>query len=209
MRLRAAFHRDSSSTNPSRRLVPYHPRPQPSEPGSFPMVYPVIYALDPANRTVRASTHCEIDGPCFLATLTHLRTGARDRAAVIECAYELRYYLQVAEDVVIEEVQMLCPPDLTGRSGWSLEKLLSIVFFQGIEIDQSAVVYQTSEGTYKLGALDLRRKKKSVQWFSEDQLLLLDPQISHIDLGLKGHQLYAALRARYGLDQPSSRHIHS
>lgn len=173
------------------------------------MVYLVIYVLDPTNRTVRASTHCEIDGPCFLATLTYLRTGAQDRAAIIECAYELRYYLQVAEDVAIEQVQMLCPPALTGRTSWSLEKLLSIVFFQGIEIDQTAVVYQTSSGTYKLGELDLRRKKTSQQWFSERQLLSLDPQISNSDFGLKGHHLYAVLQARYGLDQPSSHYVHS
>jgi len=167
----------------------------------------VIYVLDPANRTVRASTHCEIDGPCFFATLTYLRTGAHDRAAIIECAYELRYYLQVAEDVVVEQIQMLCPPALTGRCGWSLEKLVSIVFFQGIEIDQTAVVYQTSAGTYKLGELDLRRKKTSERWFSQGQLLSLEPQLSDRDIGLKGHQLYAPLQARYGLDQPSSRPV--
>lgn len=164
----------------------------------------MIYVLDSAVRTVRASTHCEIDGPCFLVTLTNLSTGKRDRSAIIECAYELRYYLQAAEDVVINQIQMLCPPVLTGRIGWSLEKLMSIDFFQGIEIDQSAVIYQTLVGTYKLGELDLRRKKNSENWFSEETLQTLRPRASAKNLGLKGHQLYAPLQARYGLDQPVS-----
>lgn len=168
------------------------------------MVNLVIYVLDSAVRTVRASTHCEIDGPCFLATLTNLRTGKRDRAAIIECAYELRYYLQAAENVVIDQIQMFCPPVLTGRVGWSLEKLICINFFQGIEIDQSAVVYQTLIGTYKLGELDLRKKKISENWFSEETLQTLRPRASAKSLGLKGHQLYAPLQARYGLDRPVS-----
>lgn len=86
-----------------------------------------------------------------------------------------------------------------------MEKLMSIIFFEGIEIDQTAVVYQTSVRTYKLGELDLRRKKTSERWFSEEQLTSLEPQISKSNFGLKGHRLYAALQARYGLDQPSSR----
>lgn len=90
-----------------------------------------------------------------------MRTGQKDRAALIRCAYELHYYLQVAQDVVIEGVQMLCPPAVNGTSGWSLEDMLQIVFFKGVDSDQSAVLYRTAVGTYKLGDLDLRRKKDS------------------------------------------------
>ena len=70
-------------------------------------------------------------GPCFLATITSIHTGKRNRAAIIRRAFELQYYLRVANDVVIEGLQMLCPPTVTGRDLWSLEELVQIVFLGG------------------------------------------------------------------------------
>ena len=126
--------------------------------------------LDPLTKLVDARSHCEVEGLCFLITITSTRTGERDRAAIVRCAYELRAYLIKAEGVVIEGVQMLCPPAVTGRSIWSLEELVEVVFFNGVDTHDSAVVYRTSAGTYKLGDLDLRRKKTSRVWYSEAQV---------------------------------------
>lgn len=149
--------------------------------------------LDSEGRAVNARSHCEVEGPCFLATITSIRTGARDRAAMINCAYELQYFLDCAEDVVIEGLQMLCPPTVNGRGVWSLEDLVQIVFFQGVETNESAVVYRTLQGTYKLGDLDLRRKKTRHVWFSERRLSSHIPRVSDRVLDLGGQQLYAPL----------------
>jgi hypothetical protein len=131
---------------------------------------PVIYMLDPARRGVESRTHCEVEGACFLATITSIQSGKRDRAAIVRCAYELQTYLSCATGVVIEGVQMLCPPELTGRNVWSLEELVQIVCFRGVDTDESAVVYSTALGSYKLGSLDLRRKKTRHVWFSGQRL---------------------------------------
>ncbi|TRO38309.1 hypothetical protein EQ845_07155 [Pseudomonas putida] len=106
----------------------------------------------------------------FLVTITPAQTGARNRAAMINCAYELKHYMSAATDVTIDHVQMLCPPALTRSAGWSLEELVDIVCFQGIESEESAVVYRTSQGTYKLGELDLRKKKTWQTWYSKKRL---------------------------------------
>lgn len=107
----------------------------------------------------------------FLVTITPVQAGARDRAAMINCAYELKHYMSVATDVTIDHVQMLCPPTLTRSGGWSLEDLVDIVCFQGIESGESAVVYRTSRGIYKLGELDLRKKKTRQTWYSKKRLM--------------------------------------
>jgi hypothetical protein len=139
----------------------------------------VIYVLDPARRSVETRSHCELEGLCFLATITSIHTGKRDRAAILRCAYELQSYLNFAKGVVIEGVQMLCPPDLTGRRSWSLETLVQIVCFRGVDTEDSAVVYETSVGTYKLGELDLRRKKTRHVWYSERHLRAHSPRASN------------------------------
>jgi hypothetical protein len=153
----------------------------------------VIYVLDPAKRATLASSRCEVEGPCFLATITSIDTGKRNRAAIVRCAYELLHYLNLAKDVEIEGIQMLCPPDLTGRNVWSLEDLVQIVCFRGIETDDSAVVYRTSMGTYKLGELDLRRKKTRQVWYSEHRLSAHAPQFSTRVVNKDELYLYAAV----------------
>lgn len=135
--------------------------------------------FDPACREVRTSTHCEVEGPSFLATITSVKSGKRDRAAMIRCAYELRHYLLVAKDVTIEHIQMMCPPSLNGKNHWTLEDLEKIVVFRGVERSQSAVIYQTSVATYKLGDLDLRRKKKSQVLYADDHRKTHVPQLSN------------------------------
>jgi hypothetical protein len=138
----------------------------------------VIVLFDPKQNEVRTWTHCEIEGLCFVATITSIRTGQRDRAAVVECAYELRNYLLTAKDVVISHIHMMCPPSVSGRSAWALEELESIVAYTGIGIDQSAVLYRTSVASYKLGELDLRKKKRSRVLFSARYLKQHSPKTS-------------------------------
>lgn len=133
-----------------------------------------------------------MEGLCFLITITSIRTGQRDRAAIVRCAYELQHYLECAKDVYIDGVQMLCPPTVNGKDVWSLELLLKIVFFESVERDESAVVYQTCEGTYKYGDLDLRRKKTRKVWYSERHLLSHRPQQSHRISNMGEPQLYAS-----------------
>lgn len=86
---------------------------------------------------------------------------------------------------------MLCPPDLTGRDFWSLEDLVQIVCFRGIETGDSAVVYRTSKGTYKLGELDLRRKKTRHVWYSENRLRAHTPRVSNRIVDISELDLYA------------------
>ncbi|MNF69941.1 hypothetical protein D3C84_518380 [compost metagenome] len=138
----------------------------------------MIFLFDPKQREIRTWTHCEIEGLCFIATITSTRTGQRNRAAMVECAYELRHYLLTAKDVVVRHVHMMCPPSLSGRSAWALEELESIVAFTGVENDQSAVVYRTSVASYKLGELDLRKKKHSRVLYSARHLERHSPFIS-------------------------------
>jgi len=154
----------------------------------------VIYALDLASREVHAMPQCEIEGPCFLATITSIHTGRRNRAAIIRCAFELQHYLQFAKDVIIEKLQMLCPPTVTSRDIWSLEDLVQIVLFKGVETGESAVVYRTSAGSYKLGSLDLRRKKTTRVLYSEQHLRAHAPQTSNPVWDMSEPFLYAAVR---------------
>jgi len=107
-----------------------------------------------------------------------MRTGQRNRAAVVECAYGLRHYLLTAQNVVVNHVHMMCPPSLSGRSAWAMEELESIVAFTGVNTDQSAVLYRTSVASYKLGDLDLRKKKHSRVLFSARQLKQPSPKTS-------------------------------
>lgn len=156
----------------------------------------MIYVLDPRTRTVHARSYCEVEGFCFLITITSIQSGKQDRAAIVRCAYELQNYLSCAEDVLIEGVQMLCPPSLNGREFWSLEDVIQIVCFRGAEADESAVVYKTATGTYKLGELDLRRKKTRHVWYSENRLHVRTPRVSTRDLNDSELFLYAAVPGR-------------
>lgn len=130
----------------------------------------MIFLFDRKHGEVRTWTHCEIEGLCFIATITSIRTGQRNRAAVVECAYELQHYLSNAKDVVVRHVHMMCPPSISGRSAWALEELESIVAYRGVDVDQHAVLYRTAVATYKLGELDLRKKKHTRILFSARHL---------------------------------------
>lgn len=138
----------------------------------------MIFIFDQKHREVRTWTHCEIEGLCFIVTISSIKSRQRHRAAVVECAYELRHYLLNAKDVVVKHVHMMCPPSVSGRSAWALEELESIVAFNGIDVDQGAILYRTSLGSYKLGELDLRKKKRSRVLFSAHHLDQHSPQAS-------------------------------
>lgn len=140
----------------------------------------MIFLFDRKHSEVRTWTHCEIEGLCFLITITSMRTGQRNRAAVVECAYELRHYLLTAKDVQVRHVHMMCPPSISGRSAWAMEELESIVAYTGADIDQSAILYRTSAACYKLGDLDLRKKKHSRVLFTTRQLEQHSPEISDV-----------------------------
>lgn len=136
----------------------------------------MIFLFDPKAGEVRTWTHCEIEGLCFFITIKCMRTGQRNRAAVVNCAHELRHYLLVAKDIEILQVQMMCPPSITGLSGWLLEELDSVVLHSGIGTKETAVVYKTKTQSYKLGDLDLRKKKSSRKLYSVNQFLTHEPE---------------------------------
>lgn len=129
----------------------------------------------------------------FLVTITPAQTGTCDRAAMINCAYELKHYMSAATDVTIDHVQMLCPPTLSRSGSWSLEDLVDIVCFQGIESEESAVVYRTSRGIYKLGELDLRKKKTRQTWYSKKRLTDHSLRASDNPPESEGPHMYAPL----------------
>lgn len=131
----------------------------------------MIFFFDPVPRVARALTHCEIEGLCFFITIRCMHTGEQNRVAVVECAYELRHYLNVAKDVEIQQVQMMCPPSISGQHQWALEELESIVVHSGIDTEESAAVYKTEVGAYKVGELDLRKRKKTRVLYSKRHLL--------------------------------------
>lgn len=112
---------------------------------------------------------------------------------MVSCAYELQHYLTIATDVEISDVHMLCPPALARSRHWSLEELLKITYFQGVEPQNSAVLYRTSQGVYKIGELDLRKKKTSRVWFSKKRLENFRPKISERAYESSDHQMYAPL----------------
>ncbi|WP_406644091.1 hypothetical protein [Pseudomonas quasicaspiana] len=112
---------------------------------------------------------------------------------MVSCAYELQYYINAASDVEISHVQMLCPPVLTRSGKWSLEDLDQIICFHGVATHESAVVYRTSQGVYKMGDLDLRKKKTSRVWFSKKRLEDHHPRISGSVIKSAYHQMYAPL----------------
>ncbi len=156
----------------------------------------MLFLFDPKQKEVRTWTHCEIEGPCFIATITSMRTGQRNRAAMVECAYELRHFLLTAKDVAVRHVHMMCPPSISGRSAWTMEELESIIAFNGVDVDQSAVVYRTSVASYKLGDLDLRKKKHSRVLYSACHLDRHHPTDSESPYEKSEPQLLATLWGR-------------
>jgi len=130
----------------------------------------LIYLSESHSHTVRTGSYCEIEGMSFWVTLRSLFAGENERAAVVSDAYELNVFLTQATGVEITQVQMLCPPSITGRPHWSLEELRRVVIHRGIESSQSAVIYETAVATYKLGDLDLRMRKRSHALYSARNL---------------------------------------
>lgn len=135
----------------------------------------------------------------FVLTVTSTQTGLSDRAAMVSCAYELQHYLNAASDVEISHVQMLCPPAITRSGKWSLEDLDQIICFRGVATQDSAVVYRTSQGVYKMGDLDLRKKKTSQVWFSRTRLENHRPRHTELPIIAAEHQMYAALYLKSAL----------
>ncbi|RJX82202.1 hypothetical protein [Pseudomonas sp. LS-2] len=129
----------------------------------------------------------------FLLTVTSAQTGMCERAAIVSCAYELQLYMNTASNVEISNVQMLCPPAITRSGKWSLEDLDLITCFQGVATQESAVVYRTSQSVYKMGGLDLRKKKTSKVWFSKKRLENHQQRISESASRPAGVGMYAPL----------------
>ncbi|RJX77831.1 hypothetical protein [Pseudomonas sp. LS-2] len=129
----------------------------------------------------------------FLVTITSTLTGMRDRAAMVSCAYELQHFLNIATDVEISGVQMMCPPTLSRSGQWTLEDLIQITCFEGLYTDETAVVYRTSQDVYKIGELDLRKKKTSRVWFSKKRVENHRPRISESPPKPDPHRMYAPL----------------
>jgi hypothetical protein len=88
---------------------------------------------------------------------------------------------------------MMCPPSVSGRSAWALEELESIVAFTGVDNGQSAVVYRTSVASYKLGELDLRKKKHSRILYSARNLERYFPYTTIYPNDGRDSQLLASL----------------
>lgn len=157
------------------------------------MVSQLIYVLDPTEQKVFTRSHCELEGIGFLLTITSAQTGKSDRAAMVSCAYELQHYMTAASDVEISHVQMLCPPALTRSDRWSLVDLDQITCYQGVTTEETAVVYRTAQGVYKIGALDLRLKKTTKVWFSKKRLANHRPRISESHRTASAPRMYAPL----------------
>lgn len=156
----------------------------------------MIFVFDPVHQDVRTWTHCEIEGLCFVVTIRCMQSGQRNRAAIVDCAWELRHYLLSAKNVEIEQVQMMCPPSISGRDEWALEKLESINIYAGVETDESAVVYRTIDKSYKLGELDLRKKKTSRVIYSARQLSDYHATLCNAHQTAPGPKLYTELWVR-------------
>lgn len=92
----------------------------------------LIYLSESHSHTVRTGSYCEIEGMSFWVTLRSLFAGENERAAVVSDAYELNVFLTQATGVEITQVQMLCPPSITGRPHWSLEELRRVVIHRGL-----------------------------------------------------------------------------
>ncbi|MFD2642686.1 hypothetical protein [Pseudomonas japonica] len=99
-----------------------------------------------------------------------MHTGQRNRAAIVNCAYELRHYLLTARDVEIHQVQMMCPPSISGQNQWVLSELDSITLYSGVDTNETAMVYRAKGQVYKLGELDLRKRKTARTFYTSAEL---------------------------------------
>lgn len=72
-----------------------------------------------------------------------------------------------------------------------MEELESIVVFKGIDVDESAVLYRISIASYKLGALDLRKKKHSRVLYSARHL----ERYTHLALDAPYEDIYPQMLA--------------
>jgi hypothetical protein len=135
-----------------------------------------MLVYDPIEKKVRTWSHAEIDGPCFVATITSLQTGEVSRAALLRCAYTLHHYLLTVKGVEIKHIHMMCPPSISGKSHWIMAELLSVTSYNGLETPESSIVYRTKESAYKIGELDLRKKKKSRILYSTQHLQAHTPE---------------------------------
>jgi hypothetical protein len=129
-----------------------------------------MLVYDPIEKSVRTLSHAEIEGPCFIVTITSLENGETNRAALLRCAYSLREYLLIVKGVEIKHIHMMCPPSLSGKSQWIMEELISVVSYNGLESQEGGVVYRTKKSVYKMGEFNLRQKKKSRILYSSEQL---------------------------------------
>ena len=129
-----------------------------------------MLVYDPIEKEVRTWSHAEIDGPCFVATITSLHTGETNRAALLRCIYTLRHYLITVKGVEIEHIHMMCPPSISGKSYWIMEELLSVTSYDGLVTPESSIVYRTKESVYRIGEFDRRKKKKSRILYSSQHL---------------------------------------
>ncbi|VVO36777.1 hypothetical protein PS712_05473 [Pseudomonas fluorescens] len=125
---------------------------------------------DPIEKAVKTWSHAEIEGPCFIATITSLESGETNRAALLRCAYSLHQYLLMVKGVEIKHIHMMCPPSISGKSQWIMEELISVISYNGLGSPEGSVVYRTKESVYKIGEFDLRQKKKSRVLYSSEQL---------------------------------------
>ncbi|CAG8867828.1 hypothetical protein D3C76_681110 [compost metagenome] len=129
-----------------------------------------MLVYDPTEKKVRTWSHAEIDGPCFVVTITSLQTGETNRAALLRCTYTLYHYLRTVKGVEIKHIHMMCPPSVSGKSHWIMEELLSVTCYNGLETPKSSLVYRTKGSVYKIGEFDLRKKKKSRILYSSQHL---------------------------------------
>ncbi|MBD9606151.1 MULTISPECIES: hypothetical protein [Pseudomonas] len=129
-----------------------------------------MLVYDPIEKKVRTWSHAEIDGPCFVVTITSLQTGETNRAALLRCIYTLNHYLLTVKGVEIENIHMMCPPSISGKSHWIMEELLSVTSYNGLETPESTIVYRTKGSVYKIGEFDRRKKKKSRVIYSSHHL---------------------------------------
>lgn len=135
-----------------------------------------MLVYDPIEKKVRTWSHAEIEGPCFIATITSLKTGETNRAALLRCAYSLHEYLLMVKGVEIKHIHMMCPPSLSGKNHWIMEELLSVTSYTGLESLEGSVVYRTKETVYKIGEFDLRQKKQSRILYSLEHLQEHNPE---------------------------------
>jgi hypothetical protein len=130
-----------------------------------------MLVYDPRGKEVRTHSVAEIEGPCFVATITSLDTGETNRAALLRCAFTLYEYLLSVKGVEIKHIHMMSPPSISGRNSWVMEELISVTSHSGLETSEGSVVYRTTESVYKIGEFDMRKRKRSRLLYSAHHLL--------------------------------------